>query len=248
MFNGNEVALVIGGSRGIGKSITMDLAKQGLTVYFTFQSNQKLANEIANTIGEKGGKAFPMHVDITNEASIHKLFQHIRSKEKRIDILVNNAGVINDGFAAMMSEEKWDHVVDLNLKGTFLCCRQALRIMMRQKRGSIVNITSTSGITGAKGQCNYSASKGGVISLTKTLALEGGEYGIRVNAVAPGFIKTDMTKGMDQQTLKRMLELVPLGRIGDPKEVAYLTTFLSSNYASYITGKVFTVDGGLVNG
>ncbi|WP_240334464.1 SDR family NAD(P)-dependent oxidoreductase [Bacillus velezensis] len=135
----------------------MDLAKEGLSVYFTFQSNQKLANEIASTIGEKGGKAFPMHVDITNEASIHKLFQHIRSKEKRIDILVNNAGVINDGFAAMMSEEKWDHVVDLNLKGTFLCCRQALRIMMRQKRGSIVNITSTSGITGARGQCNYSA-------------------------------------------------------------------------------------------
>ncbi|AQT84443.1 3-oxoacyl-ACP reductase FabG [Paenibacillus larvae] len=247
MFNGNEVALVMGGSRGIGKAVTKDLARYGLTVYFTYQSNRHAAEEVAEEIGKEDGKGIAVQADLSDEQSIHDLFQQIHSQEKRIDIVVNNAGVTNDGFAAIMSKEKWSGVLDVNLTGTFLSCRQALKIMMRQRSGVILNVTSTSGIAGAKGQSNYSASKGGIISLTKTLALEAAEYGIRVNAVAPGYIKTDMTKSMNQQVLQQMLKFVPLGRMGEPEEVAYLTTFLCSNYASYITGKVYTIDGGLIH-
>ena len=147
-----------------------------------------------------------------------------------------------------MSSSKWDEVINVNLRGTYLCTREAVKQMMLNKKGAIVNIASTSGISGASGQTNYSASKGGVISFTKSLAQEAAQYNIRANVVAPGFIETDMTKAMDQATLARMMELIPLKRMGKPEEVAKLASFLSSNHSSYITGKVFTIDGGLING
>ncbi|MES9719004.1 SDR family oxidoreductase, partial [Bacillus safensis] len=153
-----------------------------------------------------------------------------------------------DGFLPIMSSKKFDEVIQVNLKGTYLCCREAVKQMILKKQGTIINIASTSGISGAIGQTNYSASKGGIIAFTKSLALEVAQYNIRANVVAPGFIETQMTKKMDQKTLNKMLELIPLKRLGRPEEVANLVTFLASQLSEYITGKVFIIDGGLING
>ncbi|WP_347338340.1 3-oxoacyl-[acyl-carrier-protein] reductase [Tumebacillus amylolyticus] len=243
-----RIAVVTGGSRGIGRAIVKDLAQQGATVVFTFNGNQAKAEETVQEIIAEGGMAVAIKCDVSKEKEVKDLFKEVRTRFGKLDILVNNAGVTNDGFVAMMSEAKFEDVVKVNLGGTFLTTREAVKLMMKQKSGAIVNLASTSGISGNKAQTNYAASKGGIIAFTKALAQEVAEHNIRANVVAPGFIETDMTKGMDQGVLNKMLELIPLRRIGKPEDIAYLTTFLCSDRASYITGKVYTVDGGLVNG
>ncbi|PWK15859.1 3-oxoacyl-[acyl-carrier-protein] reductase [Tumebacillus permanentifrigoris] len=243
-----RIAVVTGGSRGIGRAVVKDLAASGVTVVFTYNGNQAKAEDVVREIEEAGGQAVAIKCDVSREKEVKDLFKQVRTSYGKLDILVNNAGITNDGFVAMMSEAKFEEVLKVNLGGTFLTTREAVKLMMKQKSGVIINLASTTGISGNKAQTNYAASKGGIISFTKALAQEVAEHNIRANVVAPGFIETDMTKGMDQGVLSRMLELIPLRRIGKPEDIAYLVTFLSSDRASYITGKVYTVDGGMVNG
>ncbi|KAA0560852.1 3-oxoacyl-[acyl-carrier-protein] reductase [Bacillus sp. CH30_1T] len=248
MFKGDEVAVVTGASKGIGKAVALELASQGVNLVLTYVSSSNKMDETLYEIKNSGGNVISYKVDVSNEKEVKQLFKDVKKHYGRLDILVNNSGITKDGFLPLMSSPKWDEVINVNLRGTFLCSREAVKQMMISKSGTIVNIASTSGISGAKGQTNYSASKGGIISFTKSLALEASQYNIRANVVAPGFIETDMTKAMDQTTLSQMMELVPLRRMGKPQEVANLVSFLSSEKSSYITGKVFTIDGGLING
>jgi 3-oxoacyl-[acyl-carrier protein] reductase len=245
MFSEGSVALVTGASRGIGRAIALDLAANGVSVAIHYHAQAAEAQAVAEQILQADGKAKVYQADVSVEADVQRMCRDIKRDFGRLDILVNNAGITKDGFVTMMSESKWQDVMDTNLKGTFLCTREALKIMHRQKRGSIVNVASTSGLTGQPGQLNYSAAKGGMISFTKGLAREVAPHGIRANVVAPGFTETDMTRQMEPATLKKYLEMVPLGRIGKPEEIAYMVTFLASERAAYITGKVFVVDGGL---
>ncbi|MDY0409188.1 3-oxoacyl-[acyl-carrier-protein] reductase [Virgibacillus soli] len=248
MFSGEELAVVTGASRGIGRAIAIDLARRGVTTVLTYVANEEEMGKTLQQIEELGGRAHAYQVDVSVEKEVQQFFRNIKKHHGNVNILVNNSGITKDGFLPLMSSTKWDDVLNVNLRGTYLCTREAVKQMMVQKKGAIVNIASTSGISGTSGQTNYAASKGGMIAFTKSIAQEAASYQIRANAVAPGFIETDMTKSMDQQTLKQMINLIPLQRLGKPKEVAKMVSFLSSNDASYITGKVFTVDGGLING
>ncbi|WP_366596104.1 3-oxoacyl-[acyl-carrier-protein] reductase [Bacillus pumilus] len=243
-----KVAVITGASGGIGKAITESLAREKATVILTYKNNKESAENIRHEIIESGGKASVYQADVSEEQDVKRLFSAIKKEFGKIDILINNSGITKDGFLPIMSSKKFDDVIEVNLKGTYLCCREAVKQMILKKQGTIINIASTSGISGAIGQTNYSASKGGIIAFTKSLALEVAQYNIRANVVAPGFIETQMTKKMDQKTLNRMLELIPLKRLGRPDEVANLVTFLASQLSEYITGKVFTIDGGLING
>ena len=247
MFSGEEVALVTGASRGIGQAIALDLASYGINVMVHYHNQLAGAQEVVERIQHQGGKASIFQADVANEDDVQKMFRAIKREFGRLDILVNNAGITKDGFVTMMSESKWQDVIDTNLKGAFLCTREVLKIMHRQKRGVIINVASTSGLVGQAGQLNYSASKGGLIAFTKGLAREVAPQGVRANVVAPGFTETDMTRQMEPGVLKKYLEMVPLGRIGKPEEIAHMVTFLASDKAAYITGKVFVVDGGLTN-
>ncbi|MCY7466006.1 3-oxoacyl-[acyl-carrier-protein] reductase [Bacillus safensis] len=243
-----KVAVITGASGGIGKAITESLAREKATVILTYKNNKESAENIRNEIIESGGKASIYQADVSEEQDVKRLFSAIKKEFGKIDILINNSGITKDGFLPIMSSKKFDEVIQVNLKGTYLCCREAVKQMILKKQGTIINIASTSGISGAIGQTNYSASKGGIIAFTKSLALEVAQYNIRANVVAPGFIETQMTKKMDQKTLNKMLELIPLKRLGRPEEVANLVTFLASQLSEYITGKVFIIDGGLING
>ncbi len=245
MFSGEEVALVTGASRGIGKAIALDLAAQRIKVVVHYNQQAEEAAGVVEHIQQSGGKAMLVQANIAQEDEVQRMCREIKKQFGRLDILVNNAGITRDGFVAMMSENKWQEVIDTNLKGSFLCTREAIKIMHRQKCGSIINVASTSGLIGQPGQLNYSASKGGLIAFTKGLAREVAPQGIRANVVAPGFTETDMTRQMEPAVLKKYLEMVPLGRIGQPEEIAYMVTFLASPRAAYITGKVFVIDGGL---
>ncbi|MFP3718824.1 3-oxoacyl-[acyl-carrier-protein] reductase [Bacillus safensis] len=243
-----KVAVITGASGGIGKAITESLAREKATVILTYKNNKESAENIRQEIIKNGGKASIYQADVSEEEDVKRLFSAIKKEFGKIDILINNSGITKDGFLPIMSSKKFDEVIQVNLKGTYLCCREAVKQMILKKQGTIINIASTSGISGAIGQTNYSASKGGIIAFTKSLALEVAQYNIRANVVAPGFIETQMTKKMDQKTLNKMLELIPLKRLGRPEEVANLVTFLASQLSEYITGKVFTIDGGLING
>ncbi|MCC9087932.1 3-oxoacyl-[acyl-carrier-protein] reductase [Bacillus pumilus] len=243
-----KVAVITGASGGIGKAITESLAREKATVILTYKNNKESAENIRQEIIENGGKASIYQADVSEEEDVKRLFLAIKKEFGKIDILINNSGITKDGFLPIMSSKKFDEVIQVNLKGTYLCCREAVKQMILKKQGTIINIASTSGISGAIGQTNYSASKGGIIAFTKSLALEVAQYNIRANVVAPGFIETQMTKKMDQKTLNKMLELIPLKRLGRPEEVANLVTFLASQLSEYVTGKVFTIDGGLING
>ncbi|KEP30526.1 3-oxoacyl-[acyl-carrier-protein] reductase [Bacillus safensis] len=243
-----KVAVITGASGGIGKAITESLAREKATVILTYKNNKESAENIRQEIIKNGGKASIYQADVSEEEDVKRLFSAIKKEYGKIDILINNSGITKDGFLPIMSSKKFDEVIQVNLKGTYLCCREAVKQMILKKQGTIINIASTSGISGAIGQTNYSASKGGIIAFTKSLALEVAQYNIRANVVAPGFIETQMTKKMDQKTLNKMLELIPLKRLGRPEEVANLVTFLASQLSEYITGKVFTIDGGLING
>lgn len=244
MLNG-KVALVTGGSRGIGREIALTLASYGATVIINYCGSKEKAEEVLELIQSNGGRASLYQGNIKDAKVVKEMFSTILSEYKKIDILVNNAGITRDNLIIKMSEEEWDEVIDVNLKGMFLCLQQASTVMLKQRNGSIINISSISGITGNPGQINYSAAKAGVIGMTKTLAKEIGKRGIRVNAIAPGYINTDMTAVLKDDLKEQISNLVPLKRLGECKDIAEMVAFIASDKASYITGQVIQIDGGL---
>ncbi|MCC6442992.1 MAG: 3-oxoacyl-[acyl-carrier-protein] reductase [Armatimonadetes bacterium] len=242
-----EVALVTGagkGGRGIGQAIALALAREGAKIAvasFSVESGVALAEQVR----QAGGEAVSYQVDVSDAVQVDRMVADILSRYGRLDVLVNNAGITRDTLLLRMTEEQWDAVLDINLKGAFLCTRAAARQMLRQKKGRVINITSILGVTGNAGQANYSASKAGMIGFTKAVAREMASRNITVNAVAPGYIETAMTAGLGKQIEKEVLQRVPLGRLGQPEDVAGLVLFLCLPEASYITGQVIHVDGGM---
>ncbi len=240
-----KVALVTGGARGIGQVISEELARQGAHVVLG-GTNAERATAVAEAIVKSGGQATAVKLDVSRAGEVHEVFDRVAKEIKPIDILVNNAGITKDGLLVRMKEEDWDQVLAVNLKGAFLCGQQAVKQMMRQKQGTIVNISSVVGATGNFGQANYTASKAGLIGLTKTMAREAAPRNITVNAVAPGFIDTDMTRGMDDKIKEELLQKIPLGYFGTPMDVAHCVVFLASARARYITGQVIHINGGML--
>ena len=240
-----RTALVTGGSRGIGRAIVRELASRGACVAFSFVRNRELADELVAEIEKGGGRALGCQADVTDFAAAEAMVKSVKNEFGSIDYLVNNAGITRDKLIMMMSEEDWDTVIDTNLKGIFNVTKHAVSVMVRQRRGAILNIASISGVVGMAGQTNYSASKAGLIGFTKALAKEVGRRNITVNALALGLIETDMTAALPDDYKKKMLEQIPLGRYGTVEEVARVATFLLSDDAKYITGQVIQADGGL---
>ena len=239
-----QTALVTGASRGIGKAIAISLAKEGAEVIINYSSSVENANTVVSEINSFGGNAYPLKADISNENSVNELIKAILDKNNKIDVLVNNAGITKDGLLMRMKTDDWQKVLDLNLSGVFYCTRAVSREMLKQKRGRIINITSVVGLMGNAGQANYSAAKAGVVGLTQSTAKEFASRGITVNAVAPGFISTDMTKDLNREAI---LSAIPLGRLGKPEDVAGAVRFLAADpSAAYITGQTIQVDGGMV--
>ncbi len=242
----NKVALITGGSRGIGKEIALELAKNGVNIAITYANNLQKAKEVLDDIKSYEVKAVAIKANVSVEEDVLQMIKTIEDELGTIDILVNNAGVTKDNLIIRMKEEDWDEVIDVNLKGTFLCTKAVSRIMMKKKYGKIINITSVVGIMGNAGQGNYSASKAGVIGFTKSMARELASRGIRVNAIAPGFIETDMTDVLKDEIKEAMLKSIPLNSFGNPKDIANLVVFLASERSDYITGQVINVDGGML--
>ncbi len=239
-----QTALVTGASRGIGKAIALALSEVGAEVVVNYSSSREKAEEVVSTINSSGGKSYAVQANISNEESVEKLIQEVLKRSNKIDILINNAGITKDGLLMRMKKDDWQDVLNLNLTGVFLCTRAVARPMLKQKKGRIINITSVVGIMGNGGQCNYSSAKAGVIGLTRSCAKEFASRGITVNAVAPGFITTDMTKDLSAESI---LSAIPLGSFGTPEQVAGAVRFLAADEsAAYITGQVLQVDGGMV--
>lgn len=244
----SKIAVVTGagrGGRGIGRGIALALAQTGADIAITARTNIADAEAVADAARSLGRQALALPCDVSDAASVESLFAAVKERFGRVDILVNNAGLTRDTLMLRMSEEDWDIVLDANLKGTFLCTRAAAKLMLKQKYGRIINITSINGQVGSPGQANYSASKAGVIGLTKTVARELASRGITVNAVAPGFIDTQMTDFVSGEARDKILEKIPVGRFGTAEDVGAAVAFLASDAASYMTGQVLTVDGGL---
>ncbi len=239
-----QTAVVTGASRGIGKAIAISLAKEGAEVIVNYSSSLENANKVVSEINSFGGKAYPLQADISNENSVNDFIKTVLDKNTKIDVLVNNAGITKDGLLMRMKTDDWQKVLDLNLSGVFYCTRAVSRQMLKQRKGRIINITSVVGLIGNPGQANYSAAKAGVVGLTQTAAKEFASRGITVNAVAPGFISTDMTKDLNSEGI---LSSIPLGRFGEPEDVAGAVRFLAADpSAAYITGQTIQVDGGMV--
>ena len=241
-----KVAVVTGASRGIGKAIAVKLASKGATVVINYNGSRERAEEVKNEVESAGGKAIIIQCNVADFDACKEFIETVIKEQGRIDILVNNAGITKDGLLMKMSEEDFDKVLDTNLKGTFHTIRAALRQMIRQRSGRIINMASVVGIGGNPGQANYAASKAGVIGLTKTAAKELASRGITVNAIAPGFIRTDMTDVLSDKVKEETLKNIPMGKFGEPEDVAKAAAFLASSEAGYITGQVLCVDGGML--
>ncbi len=241
----NKVALVTGGGRGIGKAIALALAKEGADIV-ACDINLENLKEVATEIEKLGRKILILRADVSKVSEVEEMVKKALDKFTKIDILVNNAGITRDNLILRMSEEEWDQVLDINLKGTFNCLKVVARPMMKARSGRIINIASVVGIMGNPGQANYAASKAGIIGLTKSAAKELASRGINVNAIAPGFIKTKMTEALGDEIKERLTSQIPLKRLGEVKDVANLVVFLASGDASYITGEVVKVDGGML--
>ena len=238
-----KVALITGASRGIGKEIAMELSKLGAEVFINYSSSDEKAEEVVNSIKNNGGKAHKLKFDVSKEESVSLAFDEIIKINGSIDILINNAGITRDGLLMRMKSEQWDEVLNTNLKGVFLCTKYASKFMMKKRSGNIVNISSVVGIIGNPGQANYSAAKAGVIGFTKTCAKEFASRGINVNAIAPGFIETEMTEKLNTEEI---VKAIPLKRLGSCSQIANLVSFLvSSDAGSYITGQTISIDGGM---
>lgn len=240
----DKVAIVTGASRGIGRAIALALAAEGAKVVVNYARSDAAANEVVKVITDQGGEAIAVQADVSDAEQVQNLIKETRSQYGQIDVLVNNAGITRDTLLLRMKLEDWQAVIDLNLTGVFLCTQAVSKIMLKQRQGRIINIASVAGQMGNPGQANYSAAKAGVIGFTKTMAKELASRNITVNAVAPGFIATEMTRELDAEGI---LQYIPLGRYGQPEEVAGMVRFLAGDpAATYITGQVFNVDGGMV--
>nr|CEL17816.1 3-oxoacyl-[acyl-carrier protein] reductase [Kibdelosporangium sp. MJ126-NF4]CTQ90960.1 3-oxoacyl-[acyl-carrier protein] reductase (EC 1.1.1.100) [Kibdelosporangium sp. MJ126-NF4] len=240
-----KTALVTGASKGIGRAIACDLAAAGATVLLNSRQASEAADEALALVREHRPDAEPLYGDVSDGEQVARMFKQVRADHDQLDILVSNAGIAADGHALMMGDQKWRSVLDTNLTGAFQCCRAAGRLMMRQRAGAIVAVSSTSGFQPPAGQVNYAAAKAGVLAMVRVLAKELGAHGIRVNAVAPGFVDTAMTRTMPRAELDAHLARVPLGRIGQPADVTGAVRFLLSEEAAYVTGTTVVVDGGM---
>lgn len=239
-------ALVTGGSRGIGKAIALKLSSNGVNVAISYINNKEKAKEVVDEIEKNGVKGIALKADISKDEDVLNMVKVIETELGVIDILVNNAGITRDNLIIRMKPDEWDDVIGTNLKGTYLCTKSVVRGMMKKRYGKIINIASVVGITGNLGQGNYSASKAGVIGFTKSMARELASRGINVNAVAPGFIETDMTEILEEDIKNSLVKSIPMGRIGKPEDIANIVIFLASEISDYITGQVINVDGGMV--
>jgi len=241
-----KAALVTGASRGIGAEIAKQLAKEGARVAVNYSGSQSKAEEVVNEIIAAGGQAFAVQASVSDAENVTEMVKQTIEQFGSVDILVNNAGITRDNLLMRMKESEWDDVIDTNLKGVFLCTKAVTRQMMKQRAGKIINIASIVGVSGNAGQANYVAAKAGVIGLTKTTAKELASRHINVNAIAPGFITTEMTDELSDDVKNQMLTQIPLSKLGNPQDVAKAVVFLASDDASYITGQTLHVDGGMV--
>ena len=240
-----SVALITGASRGIGRVIAENMAKAGYDIAICYSGNESAAQETISICKKYGVQAIYVKADVSNADDVANMFSEVKSLLGPVNVLVNNAGITKDGLLLRMTEEDFEKVVDINLKGAFLCTKAAIKDMLKAKKGSIINITSIVGVTGNSGQANYSASKAGLIGFTKSVAKEYGSKGITVNAVAPGFIQTAMTDNLPEEVKSAYLKQIPLGRFGTPEDVASVVEFLASEKAAYVTGQVIEVTGGM---
>ena len=240
-----KCALVTGGSRGIGRAVCLELARQGARVAVNYAGNAAAAEETVKACEALGAEAFAIQADVADTAASEAMVKEVLARFGRLDILVNNAGVTRDGLMPMMKEADWDAVLDTNLKGAFHCMKAVYRPMMKQKYGRIVNLSSIVGLRGNAGQANYAASKAGLIGLTKSMAKELAARNVTVNAVAPGFIDTDMTAALPEKAREAMLTTIPMGRLGQAEDVAQAVAFFAGDASAYVTGQVLCVDGGM---
>ncbi|MDD4601277.1 3-oxoacyl-[acyl-carrier-protein] reductase [bioreactor metagenome] len=246
MLLDGKVAIVTGASRGIGRSVALELAKAGAKIVVNYAGNAAAAENVKDAIVANGGQAIVVQADVSDVAAVDNLVKQALDVFGRIDILINNAGITRDSLLMRMKEADWDDVVNTNLKGVYSCTKAVSKVMMKQRNGNIVNMTSVVGLMGNAGQSNYAAAKAGVIGFTKSMAKELAPRGITVNAIAPGFISTDMTAVLSDQVKADLTQKIPLGRLGDPDDVAKAVLFFVSGSANYITGQTLNVDGGMV--
>lgn len=245
MLNGKS-AIVTGGSRGIGRAIALELARRGANVLVNYAGSEAKAQSVVDEINTLGVRAIKFQADVANEAEVKEMVKTAVDNFGSVDILVNNAGITRDNLLMRMKESEFDQVINTNLKGVFVCIKAVTRQMMKQRSGKIINVASIVGVSGNPGQANYVAAKAGVIGLTKTAAKELASRNILVNAVAPGFISTDMTDALTDEQREAMLSLIPLAKLGEPEDVAKVVRFLASDDANYITGQTIHIDGGMV--